>query len=91
VQGHYAGHLSLDIFKEGVHFEESDIKLANTISKIISFYLAIQGAFDALQKEVDINAKLASNLKDIITFISKQHLKKRKRNSLIISSTLRFL
>jgi len=79
VQGHYAGHLSLDIFKEGVHFEESDIKLGNTISKIISFYIAIQGAFNALKKEVDINAKLASNLDDIITFISKTTFKEEEK------------
>lgn len=79
VENHYTGHLSLDIFKEGVHFEESDIKLGNTISKIISFYIAIQGAFNALKKEVDINVKLASNLEHIITFISKTTFKEEEK------------
>ena len=71
VGGHYAGHLSLDIFKEDTHYTKEDISLANTVGKVVSFYLAIQGAMKALKKEVDTNATLAYNLKELITFISK--------------------
>ncbi|BAL81699.1 hypothetical protein CSE_15730 [Caldisericum exile AZM16c01] len=75
VSDEYAGHLSLDIFKDDVHFGKEDIDLANTVSKIISFYLSIQGALNALKREVDLNALLASKLETIIDFISKASFK----------------
>ncbi|MGC8576298.1 MAG: HD domain-containing phosphohydrolase [Caldisericum sp.] len=75
VKDEYMGHFSLDIFKEGVHFDEVDIAIANSVAKIISFYFSIQAALKALKKEVDTNASLASKLENIFVFLSKTSFK----------------
>ncbi len=66
----YMGHFSFDIFNESVHFNEDDVQIANTIAKIVSFYLQINLLLEELKKTSEEEKVKASNLKAIVELMT---------------------
>jgi len=71
VEGHYIGHFSLDIFSKDIHFDDFDVAIAKSISKVLSFYLSTNALLERIKQEVNLNAELATSLQSVIQFVTK--------------------